>query len=296
MSIDLAALRPLEEAKLFLREEMTEPVRLTLGSGEVVVFSTPRHTAKANEDSAAVLPVGEDRSVLLVADGMGGASAGDLAAQIVVESVASSVADIGLEPSLLRNAILDGIEAANREVMGLDVRAGSTIAAVEIVGNRLRTYHAGDSMVILFGPTGLARWKTVSHSPVGYAVASGFFQEHQAIRHESLHLLSNAVGTASMKLEIGTTAGFEPGDTLLIASDGLFDNLLTREVGELVRGEDLLGSISQMVGIACSRMAEPSAENPSKPDDLTVVAFKPFDQEALGTLSFRASDPAAAPE
>lgn len=290
MSIDLAALEPLEEIKLFLRQAMTEPALMTLGGGEVVVFTTPRQASKANEDAAALIPTGEDRSILLVADGMGGAAAGDLAAQIVIESVAAATASAGSGRSMTRNAVLDGIENANREIMGLDVRAGATIAAVEIAGNRLRTYHAGDTMVVLFSAEGLPRWKTVSHSPVGYAVASGFFKEQQGIHHESLHLLSNAVGTPSMRLEIGTTAGFEPGDTLLIGSDGLFDNLLTREIGEFTRQANLLAAVSEMVGTAMQRMSEPSVQHPSKPDDLTVVAFRPRDQEALGTLSFGASD------
>jgi serine/threonine protein phosphatase PrpC len=222
----------------------------------------------------------------MVADGMGGSAAGDVAARIVLESVADRVAHAGGEGSSLRNAILDGIESANRTVMGLEVRAGTTIAAVEIAGSRLRTYHAGDSTIVLFGSGGLARWKTVSHSPVGYALASGFFGEQQAIRHDSLHLLANAVGSSSMRLELGSTAGLQSGDTLVLGSDGLFDNLLMREIGRIARGEDLLAAIGELVETASGRMAAPSSEHPSKPDDLTVMAFRPHDQEALGTLYF----------
>ena len=66
-----------------------------------------------------------------------------------------------------------------------------------------------------------------------------------------------------------------PRDTLVLASDGLLDNLLPTEIVELVRTGPLDKAVDQLVAVATERMNAESGSAPSKPDDLTVIAFRP---------------------
>lgn len=66
-----------------------------------------------------------------------------------------------------------------------------------------------------------------------------------------------------------------PRDTLIIASDGLFDNLLPDEIVEAVRSGPLEEAIGGLIETAQQRMAAQEGTAPCKPDDLTVIAYRP---------------------
>ena len=83
------------------------------------------------------------------------------------------------------------------------------------------------------------------------------------------------IGSNQMRIEIGPPIEMAPRDTLLIASDGLFDNLLPNEIVETVRRGPLDEAIGDLVEVARQRMANQVEGMPSKPDDLTVIAYRP---------------------
>ena len=279
---------PLEEPRLYLHREMSRAEALSIGPGEVVVFSTARRPGRSpNEDAAAVVPLGPERAVLLLADGMGGAAQGDRAAAMAIGSATERLLlSSSGAASAVRNAILDGIEEADRAIRDLKLGAGTTILALELWRDRVRSYHAGDSMAALIDADGRPRWRTVPHSPVGHAVEAGLLDEAQAIRHQSRHLLTNAIGKRAMHVEVGSFRPLMPSDTLILGSDGLFDNLMLSEIGELVRGRSLESAVAELVGVATRRMISPDDSNISKPDDLTVIGFRLRPPEPMATLDF----------
>src|SRR3954452_18273411 len=97
-------------------------------------------------------------------------------------------------------------------------------------------------------------WKmkviTVTQYPIGYAVEAGLMKEEEAIHHEARHVISNVIGSDQMRIEIGPPIEMAPRDTLLLASDGLFDNLLPDEIVEAVRRGPLDVAISELVQTA----------------------------------------------
>ena len=92
--------------------------------------------------------------------------------------------------------------------------------------------------------------------------------------HENRHLVSNVVGSREMSIEIGLWIDLAPRDTLLLASDGLFDNLYAKEIVEHIRKGPLESGVREMAELALHRMRYPEANLPSKPDDLTILAFR----------------------
>ena len=76
-----------------------------------------------NEDSAAIIPCGDDAGVLVIADGVGGISGGDKASAIVINELNKRVINQS-DPALLRDSILDGIEKANSNILSMGTGAG----------------------------------------------------------------------------------------------------------------------------------------------------------------------------
>lgn len=261
-------------ATLYLESEMEEAeIRPCIG-GEVAVVSARSPVGEgANQDAAALFALGGSRAVLAVADGVGGARAGAAASSTALRNVEASLpTDPGDD---LRGAILDGIERANRAVIELGTGAATTLALVEVDAGWLRPYHVGDSAILLVGQRGKVKLQTVSHSPVGYAVESGLIDQDEAMHHADRHLISNMVGSSDMRIEVGPKLRLSSRDTLLLATDGLFDNLLAAEIVEYVRKGPLEKAADVLLATSRQRMAQPENGHPSKPDDLTFVMFRP---------------------
>lgn len=226
------------------------------------------------EDSAALIPFGRHSGVVVVADGLGGQPAGDRASSLAVRRIEESVATSAETGWELRDAILNGFEAANQSVSQLLAGAATTLAVVEIRGRTVRPYHVGDSMILVVGQRGKIKLQTVSHSPVGYAVEAGFLDQDEAMHHEERHLISNMIGAADMHITIGSTISLADRDTLLVASDGLSDNLRVHEIIECIRRGPLERVSRQLRDETLQRMTAPMAGHPSKPDDLSFVLFR----------------------
>lgn len=255
------------------RGEMSDPVLHALAGGEVAIFSA-RSPAKpsSNEDAAALIPAGSAAAILVVADGLGGQRAGAEASALAVRAMVACVHGAG--DAGLRAAVLDGFEHANQSVSDLGLGAATTLAAVEIEDSTIRPYHVGDSTILVVGQRGRIKLLTVSHSPVGYAVEAGLLDEREAIHHEDRHLVSNIVGSPDMRIEVGRPLTLNPRDTLLLASDGLFDNMHVAEVVEVIRKGGLAAAARGLVDACRKRMQQPEPGHPSHPDDLTFLIYR----------------------
>jgi serine/threonine protein phosphatase PrpC len=247
----------------------------SVGSGSVAVYCSRSPGREGpNEDAAALIPAAPDHCVLVLADGFGGHPAGAQAAEIAVRSVERLVCAATPTDDSLRSAIVDGFETANQEVRDLGVGAATTLAVVDIESDRVRSYHVGDSAVLVVGQRGRIKVKSVAHSPVGYAVESGLIDEQEAMNHEERHVVSNMVGSAEMRIEIGPSLALAARDTVLVGTDGLWDNVMFDDVVEQIRKGSLAKSVQKLVADCRSRMTAPTPDLPSKPDDLTVIAFR----------------------
>ncbi len=272
-SIDRGELR---KAKLYLGEVNAELdlYQTKLGS---VTASTIGCTEKngPNEDSAAIIPVSNQHLVLIVADGVGGLAGARHASNLTVKKLRQAVKGIDeTNGKRLRTAILDGIEAANQAVLDSGTRSASTLALAEIGPGYVRTYHVGDSILFLCGQRGQIKLQTTPHSPVGFAMEAGLIDETEALQHAELNLILNVIGSTDMRIEIGSELPMAPRDTLLLASDGLTDNVMQEETVKLIRKGPLNVAIKSLTDLAQTRMANEVDKQPSKPDDFTAILFR----------------------
>ncbi len=233
-----------------------------------------------NEDTVAILPYGLGAAVLVVADGAGGLPAGKRASMTAVNTLAESLQVAMDKTMLLRTAILNGIEAANDAVLGLANGSATTMTVMTLEGRLARSYQIGDSEAIVIGQRGLIKLQTTAHSPTGFAVEAGFLDQREALHHEDRHLVSNFIGTTDMGIEVGAAVDLDLKDTILLASDGLMDNVHVDEIIEFVRKGPLSDAMRGVVGLANQRMQKIQDGQPSKPDDLSLILFrKPGEQK-----------------
>lgn len=203
---------------------------------------------------------------------------GHKASSIAVQTICEHVSD--WQAADLRPAILDGIEAANTEIIDLGIGAATTLAIVEINQGRARGYQIGDSQALVAGQRGLIKWQSTPHSPVGYAIEAGMLDEAEAMFHEDRHLVSNMLGMREMHIDVGPAIELAPRDSVIIGSDGLFDNVTTEEVIRIGRAGDPVERVNRLARLSSDRMtchdsAIFGGSIPGKPDDLTILLYTP---------------------
>ena len=275
MNMDAAA-----EALFLSDAESTAQGLYRVAGGAAAVWAAPRPGGARSEDALLVLPLGADSAVLAIADGMGGAPAGGAAAARAIEALAAAVEQGRAAGLSLQTAILDGIGKANASVLAMGTGAATTLAVAELAGGEVRAYNVGDSEVMVFGQRGRLKLRTISHSPVGFALQAGLVDHEEALHHEDRHLVSNFVGSRDMRIEVGSAQRLGARDTVIVCSDGLVDNLRLGEIADIMRCGPLDTRLAALAERTQARMnaAEPARggadEHPSKPDDLSLIAFR----------------------
>lgn len=259
-------------ARLFLENEESCDLALPRGTVSVRSLRAPDKEGP-NEDAAAVIPASSRGVVLAVADGVGGSPAGCEASTMAVESLQRSLGALG-EGEALRGAILDAMEKANHEILTSGRRSATTLVVAEIVGDRLRCYHVGDSELIVVGQRGRIKQRIIPHSPTGFAVEAGLLDEEEAVQHEQRHVIFNVIGAPNMRVDVSTAIDLALRDTVLLTSDGVLDNLYLDEIVEIIRMGPLPRAADRLVEATRARMEKRKGSNPSKPDDITIVLYR----------------------
>ena len=251
-------------------DETAEAVELN--NAQAVCFST-RSPIKMtpNEDSLAIIPVNEETTVLVVADGLGGMAAGEKASKLVINCLVDA---LSTNITSVREGILSGIDYANKQLVEKKQDTGTTVSIAEIKGNTLRTYHAGDSLILLSAGHAKPKYLAMSHSPISYAVACGAIDAERAMCHPERNLISNYVGCLDMHINIGPLLELSKFDTLILSSDAVSDNLYDDEICEHISNESLLEGTNELIEQCKKNMKEPSPDRVCHPDDFTLITYR----------------------
>jgi PPM family protein phosphatase len=262
------------EALVVAGSSLAEPAIVTIDMGTIVAYTAaaPGREAESNQDAIAVIP-GDAVTLLAVADGLGGHRGGAEASRMLVHALHDAIA--GVDRELVRAKILSALEDVDRMLAADPTAGASTVVVVEATRETVRSYHVGDAGAVLVGQRGRLKLRTVDHSPVGYGVAAGMLDEREAMHHDDRHLVSNAVGVANMRVEMGSELALAPKDTLVLGSDGLFDNLHLDEIVEIIRAGRLEAQAEAVITTCRERMTSVVEGVPSKPDDLSFILFRP---------------------
>lgn len=240
-----------------------------------------------NEDSYIEMP---ERGLFAVADGVGGAQAGDVASQMAVEILGEAfmnLRDSGDVEELMERAISRANEAIyqmSHDLPQLSTMA-TTIVALHIEGNIATIGHAGDSRLYRLDSRGQLFRETQDHSVVEEEVRAGRMTPQQAENHPSKNVISRALG-ADRAIEVDMkTIMFDANTTFLICSDGVTRHIDDEEIRRLLGSQESPADI-------CRRIKEICYERGAE-DNLTAVIVKVGGSEAFFQQDFEENTVAA---
>lgn len=260
-----------EAIQLIKQNEARKHLVLKKAKIAVATHRSPdKADAQLNEDAIAVLPQYEGGAIIVLADGAGGTRGGQQASQIAIETFYKTLGHGTTLESDRHSLIIECFDQVNKKILDLGTGAGTTLIVIDFMGEKIRSYHVGDSKALLVGNKGKRKYETMMHSPTGYLVEAGEISEKEALEHNERHFVSNLMGDQKMRLEIGPWVELDARDTLVVASDGLFDNLTLDEITEISRKGSTLENIETLVQ-RCHEQMNTKSEGPSHPDDLSIV-------------------------
>ena len=226
-------------------------------------ITDPGSKGRMNEDSfditAFTLSEDDDTPVLLavIADGIGGHKAGEIASKIAVATIISSVGESdGTDPLwILKSALLEANHSITSEAETDDSRKGmgSTVACALVIDSALYIATLGDSRLYLIRDN-VIQQLNVDHTWVQEALEVGVITTEEARSHPRRHLIRSYLGSSEpihpdLRLYMSPEENQEqakanqglplvPGDEVLICTDGLTDLVDDEEILEIILGED----------------------------------------------------------
>lgn len=183
-----------------------------------------------NEDSLVVTP-----PLFVVADGMGGHAAGEVASEIAVNVIAKEA-----PTTIDANGLAQAVEAANREVLlaSHDGRGregmGTTVTAAILEGERLLVAQVGDSRAYLFH-NGKLQQITRDHSLMADLIEAGKITPEEARVHPQRSVITRALGSDPLMRPDIYEIDVATGDKLLLCSDGLSSMITNEQIEAVMR-------------------------------------------------------------
>src|SRR5918911_2575545 len=230
--------------------------------GRTAGVTDPGRKRRHNEDSFVLSP-----PVFAIADGMGGAKAGEVASELAVEALREAPGDgdgEGRVVSLIQEANRRVYERALEDAAASGMGTTMTLALLE--ENAVRIGHVGDSRSYLLRD-GELHQLTEDHSLVGELVRSGKLAPEDAESHPQRSVITRVLGTDPDVDVDRITVETQPGDLFLLCSDGLYSMVGNDKILELV--ERYRGDLD-----AAAKALVRAANRGGGDDNITVVAFE----------------------
>ena len=193
-----------------------------------------------NEDNYLMVP---DRGIFVVADGMGGHAAGEVASEMAVRSIARDLGSLrGLSDDQVAERMRVSIRTANstifqRTLTEHDKRGmGTTVTALVLYDTRFLIGQVGDSRCYLLRDGKLTQI-TKDHSYVQEQVDAGYLTPEQARAHPYSNVITRCVGANSDVMPDVYVGAVRPKDVFLLASDGLTGMLEDHQLAEVLHAD-----------------------------------------------------------
>jgi PPM family protein phosphatase len=258
--------------EIYTDTDMSQPVSLEDKWSKTVAFTKKCEGSKSNQDALGFAKFDDGGTILCLADGAGGHKGGAAASKIVVNQILNRKYAMQFS-SQNRIEIIEGFEESNNRLLEDVPGAASTLVVAEIDENRARFYFAGDSIALVVGGRGKLKYRTYGHNPVDLGIQAGLLDEDFYDENEMRHYVTNIIGSKQMHIEASVNISLDPRDTILICSDGLYDNMKIEEICKIIGENDLEEAANLLISLAKKRMNSQKSEY-SKFDDLSFFLYK----------------------
>jgi protein phosphatase len=214
-----------------------------------------------NEDRVSILHERDgrrgDRALIIVADGMGGHEAGEVASSAAVRLVESAFQQLRTQPAEgLKNALLQANEVIHKQSVAQSAKngMGTTCTTLLLQDGAAYSAHVGDSRLYLIRNQGIYQMSE-DHSAVMELVRAGEITLQQARHHPDKNIITRSLGGRE-QVEVSTwprPLPLHPGDRFLLCSDGLYDQIEDEELNGIAGPQLPAEACRQLVDIARQR-------------------------------------------
>ena len=225
-----------------------------------------KNESKDEQNQDTLFFFGKDDFILFgVADGAGGHPNGHEASYSAGESILQYVRSKKPEDFQLIRLI----EEANFKVRENFPEAYTTLAFAALFDNDLRSYSVGDSEIQYFNNQGEIIYNNIPQSPVGYAVEAGYMSQEEGLDHSERNIVNNLLGDELLRVEVASKVLLKKGYSVLIGSDGLFDNLSHEELNDRLGKGSFEDNFKQLCQFCIDK-----GESWRKDDDVSFILLK----------------------
>ncbi len=243
-----------------VHDEAEPPVRLSSAAGTHVGLIRAQ-----NEDSYLCR-----HPLYVVADGLGGHAAGEVASALVVERLGELAVADDATPDAAQQQLAEAVRDANRRIHESATEdpkragMGTTVTAAVAVGDSLCLAHVGDSRAYLLRDGELSQ-VTEDHTPVQRAVRAGVISAEEALHHPSRHVLAQAVGL-DVDVDVDTPRiELRAGDRIVLCTDGMTDPIPDTDIPGVVADRNTPDDVVESLITAALQRGGP--------DNVTVVVI-----------------------
>ncbi|MCR5654588.1 MAG: Stp1/IreP family PP2C-type Ser/Thr phosphatase [Lachnospiraceae bacterium] len=221
-------------------------------------------------------PIGNMPNLFIVADGMGGHNAGDYASKCTTETMVNEIRN-SFEKSpnrIIKKAVAVANErvrkdaASDQNLYGM----GTTLVVATVIGRYLQVANVGDSRLYIIGKDGI-RQVTRDHSLVEEMVRLGGIAKEDARKHPDKNIITRAIGAREEVEPDFFTEELEPGDVILMCSDGLSNMVDDKEIERIVCDPEREELVQK--GDALIKTANQNGGR----DNIAVVLVRPYEDE-----------------
>ena len=216
----------------------------------MIQFAASTHPGLKRDQNEDCYEADQKLGLWLVADGVGGHSYGEVASAIVKATVAEACAQ--------GETLVDALHSAHKAVLAEisqrdeNLGMGSTVVACTVIDDNYHVSWVGDSRAYLWNGRSLEQL-TRDHTHVYDLVDQGIISAAEAATHPERHVLTQSIGVFDdMALEPGSVRGrFEPGQQILLCSDGLTDELSDPAIArQLLRNSPTQNQVDSLIDAA----------------------------------------------
>ena len=250
------------------QEPMYEVVDLAPYRIGYFISKNNQEGSQNNEDSLFIYKHNQN-IIFGVSDGAGGHPKAKEASEIATNEIVS------LYKKSTEAHFLNFIEEINTKVRELKVGAHCTFILCTIRDSFFKSYNVGDSEVIFWNSTGKKLYSNIPQSEVGYLIQSGSLEQDKSLDDPNRHIVTNLIGDDAIRIESTSRIEIKKGNTIIVGSDGLFDNLSHDELAQIMAG----GSFDKSFDTLVKRCLERNEDNWRKEDDISFIVLRKIQPE-----------------
>jgi protein phosphatase len=212
-----------------------------------------------NEDNCIHCKLNDNYDLLIVADGMGGHNAGEVASEIAVKSISGYI-KCNIKEDTSNNEIIqiikDAILKANLDIYTESINnsscsgMGTTVTVGVLSEHIIWIGHVGDSRAYILGNNKLHKL-TNDHSLVAELVKNGTITESEALHHPQKNIITRALGTGeNVEIDIENIS-IDNNNIIMLCTDGLTNMVSDGEIEDiLINSDDVAAAAQKLVGLA----------------------------------------------